>query len=84
MYSLTFAFALLHPRSMDEMERRTQEARRFYRRRGESVFAGTRSARHCVRRAVGLVDYRWALPLHSVAIATQPVHQLQISPAVHN
>jgi len=28
-----FAFALQHRRSMDEMERRTQQARRFYRRR---------------------------------------------------
>jgi len=38
----------------------------------------------CVRRAVGLADYRWALPrISSVAIATQPVHRLQISPIVH-
>jgi len=29
MYSLTFAFALQHPSSMDEMERRTQLARHF-------------------------------------------------------
>jgi len=48
---------------MDEMERRTQQARRFYRWRG-GVFAGMRSAWHCVRRAVGLADYRWALPSH--------------------
>jgi len=39
-----FAFALQHPRSMDEMERRTQQPRRCYRRRGESVFASMRSA----------------------------------------
>ena len=59
---------------MDEMERP----------RGESVFAGMRSA--CgVRRAVGLADYRWAVPrISSVAIATQPVHRLQIRPIVHN
>jgi len=38
-----------------------------------------------VRRAVGLVDYRWALPrISSVAIATQPVRRLQIRPIVHN
>jgi len=38
----------------------------------------------CVRRAVGLVDYRWALPrISSVAIATQPVHGLQIRQIVH-
>jgi len=49
------------------------------------VFAGMRSAWHCVRRAVGLADYRRALPrTSSVAIATQPVHGLQIRPIVHN
>jgi len=60
MYSLTVRVRVTAPRSMDEMERRTQQARRCYRRRGESVFAGMRSAWHCVRRAVGLADYRWA------------------------
>jgi len=50
-----------------------------------AVFAGMRSAWHCVRRALGLADYRWALPrISSVAIATQPVHRLQIHPIVHN
>jgi len=44
MYSLTFRVRVTTPRSMDEMERRTQQARRCYRRRGESVFAGMRSA----------------------------------------
>jgi len=71
---------------MDEMERRTQQARRFI--AGEGVFAGMRSAWHCVRRAAcgtwGLADYRWALPrTSSVAIATQAVHRLQIHPIVH-
>jgi len=48
---------------MDEMERRTQQARRFYRRRGESSPAcvvcvwGMRAA--C---GAGLADYRCALP----------------------
>ena len=32
--SLTFRVRVTTPRSMDEMERRTQQARRFYRRRG--------------------------------------------------
>ena len=31
-----------------------------------------------MRRVVGMADYRWALHFHSVAIATQPVHRLQI------
>jgi len=53
---------------MDEMERREQQACRFYRRRGESVFAGMRSAWHCVRRAVGLADYRWAQPRISIVL----------------
>jgi len=50
-----------------------------------AVFAGMRSVGHCVRRAVGLADYRWALPrISSVVIATKPVHRLQIRPTVHN
>jgi len=53
---------------MDEMERRMQQARRFYRRRGESVIAGMRSAWHGVRRVVGLTDYRWALPPISIVL----------------
>jgi len=60
---------------------------------GESIlslargaFAGMHSAWHCaVRHAVGLADYRWALPcISSVAIATQLVHRLQIRPIMHN
>jgi len=50
------------------MERRTQQARRFYRRRGESVFTGGRSARHCVRCAVGLADYHCALQRISIVL----------------
>jgi len=49
---------------MDEMER--QQARPFYRRRGESSLASV----GCVRgtRAVGLADYRWALPRISIVL----------------
>jgi len=44
------------------------------------VFAGMSSA-----HAVGLADYGWALSrISTVAIATQPVHRLQIRPTVHN
>jgi len=67
---------------MDEMERRTQQARRFNRRRGKSSPACVVCV--CGMRAVGLADYGWALHFHSVAIATQPVHRLQIRPIVHN
>jgi len=56
MYSLTFRVRVITPRSMDKMERRMQQARRFYRRRGESIFAGMRSAWHCLQRAVCLAD----------------------------
>jgi len=41
MYSLTFRVRVTTPRSMDEMERRTQQARRFYRWRRESAPAYT-------------------------------------------
>jgi len=67
MYSLTLRVRVTTPRNNDEMERRTLQARRCYRRRGKSVFAGIRSA--CgVRRAVGLADYRWALPRISIVL----------------
>ena len=33
------------------------------------VFAGMRSAWRCVRRAVGLADYRWALPRISIVLS---------------
>jgi len=45
MYWLKFRVRVTTPRSMDEMERRTQQARRFYCRRGESSPA-------CVVRAL--------------------------------
>jgi len=69
MYSLTFRVRVTAPRSMDEMERRTQQARRFYRRRGESSPAcvvcvwGMRAA--CGGR---LAYYRWALPRISIVL----------------
>ena len=74
MYSLTFRVRV----TTDEMERRTQRARPFHRGRVESSPA-------CVVRVVRLADYRWALPrIFSVAIATQPVHRLQIRLIVNN
>jgi len=86
MYSLHFAFALQHPRSMDEMEWRMQQARPFYRRRGESSPAYVVCV--CGMRAAcggssGLA-LGSATHFHSVAIATQPVHRLQIRTMVHN
>jgi len=51
---------------------------------GASILSLVRACQ-CVRRAVGLADHCWALPrISSVAIATQPVHRLQIRPIVHN
>jgi len=49
MYSLTFRVRVTTPHSMDEMERRTQQVRPFYRWWG--VFAGMCSVR--VRHACG-------------------------------
>jgi len=84
MYSLTFRVRVKHPHSMDEIERRTQQVRRFYRRRGESSPACVMYV--CSMRAA--CGGPGGLPLdsttHSVAIATQPVHRLQIRPIVHN
>jgi len=51
---------------MEEMERRTLQARRFYRRRGESVFAGMRSA--C--GGSGGLPLGSATHFHSVATTT--------------
>ena len=81
MYLLTFRVRVTTPRSMDGMERRMQQARGFYRRRGESSPA-------CIVRAAcggpsGL-PLGCAMHFHSVAIATQPVHRLQIRPIMHN
>jgi len=87
MYSLTFRLRVTTPPQYGrngtaalQITSHTQQARRFYRWRGS-----LRRHASCVRRAVGLVDYRFALPrISSVAIATQPVHRLQIRPIVHN
>jgi len=84
MYSLTFRVRVTTPRSMDEMERPRCRCVDFiagegsFRLHAYSACGGPRglpqgSATHM------------ALPrISSVAIATQPVHQLQIRPIVHN
>jgi len=86
MYSLTFRVRVTTPRSMDEMERRTQQARPFYRRRGESSPACV--VCECGMRAAcggpGGLPLGSATHFHSVVIATQPAHRLQIRPIVHN
>jgi len=75
---------------MDEMERRTQQARRFI--AGEGSLRRTphaaRMHSECGMRAVcgghdGLL-LGSATHFHSDAIATKPVHRLQIRPIVHN
>jgi len=91
MYSPTctrqhFVFILQHPRSMDEMEWRTQQSRRCYRRRGEPSPACMVCV--CGMRAAcgwpGGLLLGSATHFHSVAIVMQPVHRLQIRPVVHN
>ena len=85
-YSLTFRVRVATPRIMDEYERRTQQARPFYRRRGESSAACAVCV--CGMRAAcggpGGLPLGSATHFHSVAVATQPVHRLQIRPIVHN
>jgi len=51
---------------MDEMEQRKQQARRFYRRQVESL--PTCVVCMCGMYAVGLADYRWALPRISIVL----------------
>jgi len=84
LYSLTFLFRVTTPPQYGR-NGTAHAAGASILSRARGVFVTKCSAWHCVRRAVGLVDYRWALPrISSVAIATQPVHRLQIRPIVHN
>jgi len=83
MYSLTFRIRITTPRSMDEMEWHMQQARRCYRRRGESSPACVCDM-HAACGGPGGLPLGSATHFHSVAIATQPVHWLQIRPIVHN
>ena len=89
-------FELQHPRIMDEMLNPTRSIDRNETAHAagasilspvRGVFAARRTLHACVvRAACGGPD---GLPLgsathfHSVAIATQPVHRLQIRPTVH-
>jgi len=84
MYSLTFRVRITTSRSMDKMERRTQQARRCYRRRGESSPACVVCCMCAACGGPGGLLLGSATHFHSVAIATQPVHRLQIRSIVHN
>jgi len=67
MYSLTFRVRVTTPRSIDEMERRTQQPRRFYRRRGEFSPACVVRGTACgVRRSWRITT--WALPIISIVL----------------
>jgi len=87
MYSLTFRVRVTTPPEYGRNGMAHACSRRVHLSPARGVFAGIRSVR--VRHACGV---RWpgGLPLgsvthfHSVAIATQPVHRLQIRPIVHN
>jgi len=88
MYLLTFRFALQQPRTPQYGRNGTVHAAGAWMlSSARGVFAGMRSVR--VWHACGV---RWAWQItagsathfDSVAIATQPVHQLQICPTVHN
>jgi len=86
MYSLTFRVRVTTFPQYGRMELRVQQARRFYRRRGESSPACVVCV--CGMRAAcggpGGLLLGSATHFHSVAVATQPVHRLQIRPIVHN
>jgi len=80
MYSLTFHVRITTPMQYGE-NGTAHAAGMLMLALAREVFAGMCSAWHCVRCAVGLADYRWALPqISSFVIATQPVHRLQIRP----
>ena len=65
--TIHFAFALQHPRTVDEMELHTQQVRRFYRWRGESSPACAIYGTVCgVRWA--MADYRRALQRISIVL----------------
>ena len=85
MYSLTFCVRVATPTQYGrngtaslQITSHTQQARRFYRW----------CVRACVRREVcagpGGLLLGSATHFHTVAIATHPVHRLQIRPIVHN
>jgi len=84
MYSLTFRVRVTTPAVWTKWNGARSRRVDFIAGEG-SLRRHAYGAWHCVRRAVGLGDYRWALPrISSVAIATQPVHRLQIRPIAHN
>jgi len=85
MYSLTFRVRVTTPAQYGrngtaslQITSHTQQARRFYRW----------CVRACVVRAAcggpGGLPLGSATHFHNVAIATHPVHRLQIRPVVHN
>ena len=85
MYSLTFRVRVTTPHSTVEMERLTQQVRRFYRQKGESLPAcvvcvcGMRAAYSGPGGLLGSATH-----FHSVAIARQLVHRWQIRPILPN
>jgi len=82
MYSLTFRVHVTTPRSVDEMERRTQQVRRLYCRRGESSPASTVCG--CGVRWAWQITAGLCHAFPSAATAMQPVHWLQTRLIVHN
>jgi len=68
MYSLTIRVRVITPPQHGRNGTAHAVGASISSRRGESVFAGMRSAWHCVQRVVGLADYRWALPCISIVL----------------
>jgi len=76
MYSLTFRVRVTTP--LQYGQNGTAHAA------GEGVFAGMRSACGVERAWRITAALGSAAHFHSVAVAPQPVHRLQIRPVVHN
>jgi len=66
---------------MDEMERRTQQARRFYRRRGVFADMGSMRVRHaCGVRSIKLEFYS---KKGKVPFLSHPLEDLEVTYALH-
>ena len=66
MYSLTFRVRVTTPAVWTKWNGARSRLVDFI--AGEGVFAGMRSEWHCVRRTVGLADYRRALPRIAIVL----------------
>jgi len=67
MYSLTFRIHVTTPAQYGQ-NGTAYTAGALILSPARGVFAGMRTAWNCVRRAMGLADYRWILPCISIVL----------------